>query len=323
MKTALFCSMIVLGAMPLAASAEEVSSSFSWGDVTFQPRVYAGYANYELKSSNFNFIKENGETITRPIGFFWSPGDTNKEISNIQFSGILGGIGGTIASGPFFGDFYYQSTLNETAYSSQEVAILDPKVNINYGDGNAKHADWALSLGYMITDHWSVFAGYKSGNTEWDQTIIEHSYVQDATQKIDGSFEQNGPFLGASYSFQIGPGALTFRAAYAYLDGTEKMAINAEADRGNSEYSEYLQHQLDGNSNAFSLGISWTQSLADNLGVSINANYHRYKFDLTGGGQSSYQVENGTGKTVPPIDITGGSLTEDLFTLTASMFYRF
>ena len=49
MKTALFCSMIVLGVMPLAASAEEVSSSFSWGAVTFQPRAYMGYADFSIE----------------------------------------------------------------------------------------------------------------------------------------------------------------------------------------------------------------------------------------------------------------------------------
>ncbi|MBK8752102.1 MAG: hypothetical protein IPL99_10790 [Candidatus Competibacteraceae bacterium] len=51
MKVNLICSMVAMSAVSLSASAEE---GFSWGDVTFQPRAYAGYADYSLKSSDFN-----------------------------------------------------------------------------------------------------------------------------------------------------------------------------------------------------------------------------------------------------------------------------
>ena len=90
---------------------------------------------------------------------------------------------------------------------------------IRYGDVDAKHYDWALSLGYMITDQWSVFAGYKSGKTNWDQSYSRDLRDFMVDGNIDGKFEQNGPFLGTSYSLHIGPGALTFKIAYAYLDG--------------------------------------------------------------------------------------------------------
>lgn len=214
MKTTVLCSMVVLGALPMAASAEEASSTFSWGGVTFQPRVYAGYADYELKSGTFTFTPEKGDSYTKSLAF-------NAQGNNkLPFSGFIGGIGGTVATGQFFSDFYYQSTPNETAYSNmekQEELILS-----HYGDVDAKHYDWALSLGYMITDQWSVFAGYKSGKTNWDQSYgwknIEYpEFTMDGN--IDGKFEQTGPFFGTAYSFQIGPGALTFKIAYAYLDG--------------------------------------------------------------------------------------------------------
>ena len=38
--------------------------------------------------------------------------------------------------------------------------------------------------------------------------------------KLNGEFDQDGPFIGTSYTFLLGPGALTLKAAYAYLDGT-------------------------------------------------------------------------------------------------------
>ena len=59
MKTILMSSAVVLSMASLAAAAEEMSSSFSWGDVTFQPRAYAGYADYNLKSGPVTFTLGN------------------------------------------------------------------------------------------------------------------------------------------------------------------------------------------------------------------------------------------------------------------------
>ena len=246
MKTTLFfsCSMIALSATPMAALAEEVSSSFSWGDVTFQPRVYAGYADYNLKSDDdFTKTSENGSVNKSPI-VMYSPSKTK-----IQFSGPIFGIGATVASGNFFGDLYYQSTPDDDAYSG-----YDDNQGNSIGNVNAKHYDWAISLGYMITEKWSIFTGYKSGTTEWNQTIIRPV----GSEKRDGKFEQDGPFLGVSYSLPIEPGVLNFRAAYAYLNGNfERNIVSLRQDELN----------LDGNSNAYSLGLSWTQSLTENLGL--------------------------------------------------------
>ncbi len=315
MKTILFCSMLTLSAVPLAVAAEEASSNFSWGELILQPRIYAGYADYKLKSSSFDFVQEGKLIRTVPIDFFDSP---NKKITNIQFSGLLGGVGGTIAYGAFFGDIYYQSTLDKNAYSGEIISANNEYSD--YKEGNAKHADWAFSLGYAINDYWSIFAGYKSGKTEWDQEIkFTGSSLLDA--KKSGDFEQDGPFLGFSYSYPIGPGSLTFKAAHAYLDGTETTTIR----KFSLGEETHLRHQLDGTSKAFSVGLSWTQSLTDNLGFSINGNYHRYKFDLSGGKTEGSYTINSVGELKPEPDtkITDGSLTEDLFSLTASLTYRF
>jgi len=295
MKTKLMSSVIVLMSITsLAASAEE----FSWGDAVFQPRVYVGYADYELKSGNFTKILENGEILERPVFI-------DAKNTKLQFSGPIFGIGATVASGAFFGDLYYQSTPNEEADSG-----YDDDLGNNIGAVNAQHDDWAISLGYMITEQWSIFAGYKSGNTEWDQTVSKINIVNSATitEQWNGTFEQDGPFLGISYSLPIEPGVLTFRAAYAYLDGTFERNTYI-VGRGLDD-----NVKLDGNSNAYSLGLSWTQPLTENLGFSIGANYQNYDFDLSGGRQES---QSGGTK------FNNGSMTETLFTLNASLIYRF
>lgn len=317
MKTVLASSMLVLSTVSVSAAAED----FSWGNVDFQPRAYVGYADYELKSGIFNIdlTYPNGsqKSVTGPATIDLS--GRNK----LQFSGLIWGVGGTVASGQFFSDLYYQSTADITAYSGTEQ-IIDSSFNQNLSDVNAQHADWAISLGYRITDQWSVFAGYKYGKTEWDQTFRQNALPPDssllANGSVDGEFKQDGPSIGTAYSFVIGPGALTFKAAYAYLDGTYTWNSPEVVYTSEGPVADTLLWKLNGNSNAYSLGVSWTQSLTDNLGVSVGANYHNYKFDLSGGEAQATLVGN------TPIlsgQVSGGTLTEELFTLTASLLYTF
>lgn len=331
MKIKLIASVVVLSAASLAVSAEELSSSFSWGDVTFQPRAYVGYADYELKGeglSNITFTYSDGSTTSYRDTALFDLFSRDNRHDKLPFSGLIGGIGGTMAYGQFFGDLYYQSTANITAYSGANVQGIDNQIsfNENLGDVDAQHSDWAISLGYAITDQWSVFAGYKSGNTEWDQTSQRdyppsHSNLWTITRKFNGKFYQDGPFVGTSYSFLIGPGVLTFKAAYAYLDGTQETNEENVYIYRDPPESRTAQWKLDGNSNAYSLGVLWTQSLADNLGLSLGANYHNYSFDMSGTA-STATLQNYPG-SLSSIQISGANLTESLFTFTAALVYRF
>ncbi len=321
-QATLMSSAVVLSMASLAAAAEEMSSSFSWGDVTFQPRAYAGYADYNLKSGSVTFTQGGSAPQTGTLSL------DLRSHHEISFSGLIWGVGGTVASGRFFGDIYYQATPNETAYSATQTQNSEGGFTFerSFGDVEAKHADWALSLGYLITDQWSVFAGYKAGKTDWDQSaffsvIEEPSLYQNAT--LDGQFTQDGPFLGTSYSFPIGPGALTLKAAYAYLDGTFKWNYDStiyglpSGDRRATRY-----YKLNGNSNAYSLGISWTQALSESLGFSIGVNYHNYDFNLSKNGSNVYGGSDNNFPN-PSQNVDKASLTEELLTVTASVFYRF
>lgn len=316
MKKSLMSFAVVLSTTSLSGAAEE----FSWGDVTFQPRVYAGYSNYQLKSETFDFTfleLDGSETyINKPLSFDYS------DHSKIPIKGVLVGIGGTISSGPFFGDFYYQSTPKDNIYSGFTVDSQEPfPYQTDIGSVDAQHFDWAISIGYMLNEQWSIFAGYKVGNTEWDQSardvLPNSTVITDA--KLNAKFDQGGPFLGTSYSLPIGSGLLTFKAAYAYLDGTYKWENSGTAYDPNPYPGSYLiGWDLDGNSNAYSFGISWTQSITDSIGYSLSANYHRYKFGMSG---TQYARVENSDFTLGQAN--SGNLTEELFTLTWSVFYRF
>jgi hypothetical protein len=318
MKIAFFYPVIMaLGAAPLTVAAED----FSWGELIFQPRVYAGYADYKLESGDMTYIVEGGPTLTQPLEF-----DRNRN-SKIKVNGPISGLGVTVAIGRFFGDIYYQSMLNETAYSSGEQ--LDesdpnyPPLLDQWGDVDAQHSDWAFSLGYRVTDQWSIFAGYKSGKTDWDQSVrtseVPDFLIQEGSFAV--KFEQDGPFLGTSYSFLIGSGALTIKAAYAYLDGSYASNYNGVCIPCGVDPVPVRQNfSWDGDSDAFSFGVSWTQPLMDNLGLSVGANYHRYKFDASGSKQFASTLGD---EVMFQGQLEGGNLTEELFTLTASLLYTF
>lgn len=322
MKIALVSSMLVLNAMSLSASAEE----FSWRDISFQPRAYIGYSNYSLESGTGTFVTvaENALPVSesRKLSF-----DLQGD-SKIHSTGFLGGLGATVATGHFFGDIYYQSTLSETVYPSQEQIFTSGNIN-SLSNVDAQHSDWAVSLGYQVNDQWSIFAGYKSGKTEWDQSFHDNRPAPDSRVVQDGNFnlefEQDGPFIGTSYSFLIGPGALTIKAAYAYLDGTYTSDFNSVCRPPNTncstaQLSVSQQFNLNGNSNAFSFGLSWTQSLTSSLGLSIGANYQRYEFDTAGGAVQVNYIGDTAFKTTT---INNVPLTEELFALTASLTYIF
>lgn len=299
----------VLGVSPIIALAEDFSSS----DILFQPRAYMGYADYTLESGTMTYTPEGEPSFEQPLEFDGYPHD------KIDFNGFLWGLGATVAKGPIFADVYYQSTLDETVYSSGEQQ-LSPRQTLNLGNVDAKHWDCSLSLGYQINPQWSVFAGYKSGKTDWDQVIrINESPPQSVLQQQGNfavKFEQDGPFIGTSYSFLIGLGALTLKGAYAYLDGSYTSNFNGSLfpDRANVPITQNFS--WDGDSNAFSFGVSWTQALTDNLGLSVGANYHRYKFDTSGAKEFTSTVD---GEVVGRGRLDGGDLTEELFTLTASL----
>ena len=117
----------------------------------------------------------------------------------------------------------------------------------------------------------------------------------------------------------------TLKAAYAYLNGTYTSDFNSVCRPPNTSCpnapSPVLQQfNWGGNSNAFSVGASWTQAMTDNLGLSIGANYHWYKFDTDG--TQSFDNYIG-GERVGGGSFEGGNLTEKLFTLTASLLYTF
>jgi len=330
--------LICLGAAllsPLAAGAE---------GVVFQPRVFGGFMDYTLdtKGNNFDGIRTEFDEVGNIVGETVFT-DQTLVLTNLNgkprekfrnSSAPLLGLGATVAYGQFFLDGYYQSTTTVTGVdgASSSLSDVDFSFQQELDDLDFQHYDYALSLGYSVAPNWSVFAGYKGGKTEWDQdyrdAFVDPFLSWNFTSEVDGDFEQDGPFVGASYSFLVGSGALTFKAAYAYLDGDfkwrDKSGISGTFEGEDFSFAGEEVVKLNGNSDAFSFGISWTQSINENLGYSLGFSYQRYDFDVDGGGGGTRVLPGGL---VPPtssnLAVSKGTIEEDIAMLTAALTYRF
>jgi len=328
--------LICLGAAlmsPLVAGAESV---------VFQPRVFGGFMDYTLdtEGNNFDatyFVLDSEGNVTDEITFNdlslilgnLNPPD-KRRIEFRNSSAPLLGLGGTVAYGQFFLDGYYQSTTTVTGanngFSSNFGDVTEQLQDLDF-----QHYDYALSLGYSLTPNWSLFAGYKGGKTDWDQDYSSSLVLPGAelgfVSKVDGEFEQDGPFVGASYSFLVGSGALTFKAAYAYLDGDfkwrDRSAISLTGIGEDLRFDGEEVWKLDGNSDAFSFGVSWTQPITENFGYSLGFNYQRYDFDLDGGIGGSALSGDLSGTTPIRANVRNGSIEEEIASLTVTVTYRF
>lgn len=305
-----------------------VTTTWANEALVFQPRLFGGMANYSLSSGDFNLkvTPEGGQPVAAKGKLSI---DFNGNSTLQDFSPLLG-AGGTLGWGQFFADIYYQSTALARSHGSDLLGTTitgappipdGSEFRANFGEVDFRHEDWALSLGYAVNSNWSLFAGYKGGKTDWDQHLSQQLFAPaDATafyteiDRLNGKFEQDGPFIGAAFSYPLGGGTLTLRGAYAYLDGEYTWKGTAQ-DADTGEVFQTSRLNFDGNSDAWSVGMSWTKQLEENLGLSLGASYHWYDFDLSGKGLLVTQ-----GLTIEP---TSGTMTERLFTATASLLYTF
>lgn len=315
----------ILGAalmLPLAVSAD---------GVVFQPRVIGGFMDYSLDTQGGNFdavvSSAGGEFPVNDFSLFL----TNPEAVDYRRTEIRNtsapvlGLGATVGYGQFFFDGYYQTTGTVTgaedgySWAGEEFGR---EITEKLDDLELQHYDYALSLGYSPTPNWSIFAGYKGGKTDWEQdyfytgpvSINDEIFPSTLRTDSDGEFEQNGPFVGASYNFLVGSGALTFKVAYAYLDGDFK-----RTNRISGDINDEVVVKLDGNSDAFSFGVSWTQPINENLGYSLGLNLQQYEFDVKGGAGGFYL----SGGEINGITVTKGEIREEIAMVNASLYYRF
>ena len=157
--------------------------------------------------------------------------------------------------------------------------------------GEASRRDIDLTVGYRVTPHWSLFAGYKDGETALDLQFRDTDIVQNEYYREDGLF------AGASYTFDLQQaGSLSLSLAYIRFDAdlrfTEGLEEEEEEEGGGEEEEEEpaefddLEGDFSGNTDGFSAGAAWVMPFGDHLAVRAQLRYNQYNLEVDAEGLS-------------------------------------
>lgn len=163
-------------------------------------------------------------------------------------------------------------------------ALSDAEVSEEEDVGKATRYDYDLSLGYQITPNWGAFVGYKKGATEIDFQARDSDDAGIQSSRAE-SYSQQGLFAGVSYAHKFSKaGKLSFSAAYADLDATNKFSQDIESDDDDDDDElefDDLSGTVKGKSKGFSYGVRWSIPVAGKLLYYASYKINDYQQDLT------------------------------------------
>lgn len=174
------------------------------------------------------------------------------------------------------------------------ATLRDADISEEEDVGKASRKDVDITLGYRLNKSWSVFSGYKYGKTKMQFTPRDSEDEDDAILATAESYLQEGPFLGASYSWQFEKaGKLSLSVAYAYLNATNNFSANTDEDEGDDEAREFddLTGQVKGDTKGFSYGVSWTMPLSSNLLFQTRLKINSYQQDIEVDGERFNDID--------------------------------
>lgn len=187
----------------------------------------------------------------------------------------LGFVSANFLAGATYGA--WQISLNGT------FSLEDADISEEEDVGEASREDIDFTLGYQINRHWSVFGGYKRGETEMD--FVSREAADDGVfNRVSESYEQEGPYLGGSFSWDFETaGRLTVAIAYADLDATNTFRANTDDDEeDDDEAPEFddLTGRVRGDTTGLSYGVTWTMPLSTRLLFQARLKVNDYRQDI-------------------------------------------
>lgn len=264
--------LAVVAASALIASQMNESASDDSNQITFVPSI-----GYQQKVLNFEQEYTAGDPLVKGRSI-----DFEADIPTLNASFTMGW-------GKFFLTMKLEESLSNPGVSVDENTNLD---NVYYLTPPGNHTeiereDKSLTLGYNIWNKLNFFVGYMKGETELKPEPSFLFTASDPTPRVNlafdhyydglGDYRQNyteeGPFLGASYAWQIADsGTLSFSAAYANMDGEYR-----------DNYGSYVDESFNfqGDSTGTSFGLTWTAPLGENSNYYIDIRQQKYEMDST------------------------------------------
>ena len=244
-------------------------------DLTFRPRLESGMEYYKFKIDNVFRITGQGSSVSA------------SQVEMEDWMPIISG-GFTVVANRFYVDlsglkaFNGEDDIKRNSSTSFPGGTAIGKVK---GDGDFDRWEYSLSLGYLVTDNLSVFAGYRESKTDlkFNSSVSTQEGDFLGTTKIKSDFEQDGPFIGASYGWHINKsvfkGVLSGSIAFAALDGDFKI---------NSVSGDFTKDQLpddssSGDTTGMKVGFAWTGATpVERLNYTLGVDGYKYEFDANG-----------------------------------------
>lgn len=189
------------------------------------------------------------------------------------------GLGTTLFASRFFLDVYAQRAF--AGDDEDNFAIVDisgPTLASQDFQSDWDRGEYAVSFGYAVTDHFSLFAGYRLSDTEFEEEGTARQFdladralvaTQEFTRTIE--YEQDGPFVGGRYGFPIGnAGSLLLNLGIAFIQGTIEEQVTGFAPFPT----------IEGDAVGTTIGLSWAAPLPiQGLNYTISVDGYQFNFD--------------------------------------------
>lgn len=216
---------------------------FSTAEAASSIRKFAGL---EFGYSTFQFDEKIDQTLVFPT------------------ASLTAGFG----SGPYNFLVSYSASLDSAEVSEEEFV------------GSADRTDFDIVIVRQFSKTFSVFGGYKRGETTLDS--FNREGIGSGAAFRTERFEQEGPFLGVSANWLLdGAGRLSFSLAYADLDSTNQFVSDGDgADPGELPEFDDITGTTNGKTTGLSYNLSWTLPLKGNWLFRSKLKINRYKQDI-------------------------------------------
>lgn len=240
-----------------------------------QPRLDVGLMYYEFEQEGlFKFTVPDPQNNPTYVV-------TEGPLSKVSFSDTMPVISGglTAHANRFFLDVYFQKAFSgEDTATLQKVSVFSNTFQNREIKRKWDREEYAISVGYGVTNNLAVFAGYRQSNSDFDDSTAIYELGSQGFQPprvvdIDIEYEQSGPFLGAAYQWSINKGgflngALTLNLGMAFIEGQVEQTVNGKRDLN-----------IKGDTVGLTTGVSWKSSITDRLKYSLSINGYQYEFD--------------------------------------------
>lgn len=283
---------------PLASSLSVVallaSGTAGAVELAYQPRLEAGFMYYEYESQPASLVVFNNAGLVQSSG----------SVSGFKFKDNMPFIGGgfTFFADRFFVDLSLQKAFSGDDSDNFQSFILNPSNTLLPVtassialDADFDRFEYAISAGYSVTDNWSVYVGYKNAESEFDidrrgtiDLFQVVPVVANFSDDFEFDFEQDGPFIGTTYGWQINQGAvqglLSANIAVAFLNGevTNQKSKNAVFEVGGEIIpgGSFEFDAFEGDTVGITFGVGWKGfTPVEGLTYSLGITGYQYDFD--------------------------------------------